>query len=131
MTIAFGQVFWFVAIKWHAVTGGEDGLLNIPRPPLDLAWSVHFPGRPTSPSTTSFFSSVAHQLMILLLWRLVHSPFGTVLQAIRQNETRARFAGYNVWLVQMDGAFSLSAAIAGLAGGLCSRWRRRAPIRMS
>ena len=36
LTIAFGQVFWFVAIKWHAVTGGEDGLLNIPRPALEL-----------------------------------------------------------------------------------------------
>ena len=35
MTIAFGQVFWFIAIKWHAITGGEDGLLNIPRPALE------------------------------------------------------------------------------------------------
>ena len=38
MTIAFGQLAWFVSIKWHSVTGGEDGLLNIPRPPLDLGF---------------------------------------------------------------------------------------------
>ncbi len=38
MTIAFGQLAWFVSIKWHSVTGGEDGLLNVPRPPLDLGF---------------------------------------------------------------------------------------------
>jgi branched-chain amino acid transport system permease protein len=36
LTIAFGQIFWFVAVKWHSVTGGEDGLLRIERPPLSL-----------------------------------------------------------------------------------------------
>ena len=51
------------------------------------------------------------------LWRLVHSPFGRVLQAIRQNETRAAFAGYNVWLYKWL-AFVISAAVAGLAGAL-------------
>ena len=39
LTIAFGQVLWFIAIKWHSVTGGEDGLLNIKRPPLDLGFA--------------------------------------------------------------------------------------------
>ena len=116
MTIAFGQVFWFVAIKWHAITGGEDGLLNIPRPPLDLAWvSV-----PLDSNVALYYFVLAILAAVLfLLWRLVHSPFGTVLQAIRQNEMRARFAGYNVWLFKWA-AFSLSAAIAGLAGALFS-----------
>ena len=50
-------------------------------------------------------------------WRLVHSPFGRVLQAIRQNETRAAFAGYDVWFYKWL-AFVISAAIAGLAGAL-------------
>ena len=36
LTIAFGQIAWFIAIKWHSVTGGEDGLLNLKRPPMDL-----------------------------------------------------------------------------------------------
>jgi branched-chain amino acid transport system permease protein len=54
---------------------------------------------------------------VIGLWRLVHSPYGRVLQAIRQNETRAAFAGYNVWLYKWL-AFVISAAVAGLAGAL-------------
>jgi CDP-diacylglycerol--glycerol-3-phosphate 3-phosphatidyltransferase len=55
--------------------------------------------------------------MIILLWRAVHSPFGTALQAIRMNETRARFVGYDVWLTKWA-VVTLSGAFAGLAGGL-------------
>jgi branched-chain amino acid transport system permease protein len=54
---------------------------------------------------------------LVFAWRLVHSPFGKALQAIRMNETRARFVGYNVWLTKWL-VFTLSGAIAGLAGGL-------------
>ena len=114
MTIAFGQVFWFVAIKWHTLTGGEDGLLNIPRPALELG-----PASADLDSNAALFYFVLLVLAVLLvfLWRLVHSPFGKALQAIRQNEVRARFVGYNVWLFKWT-VFSLSAAIAGLAGSL-------------
>jgi branched-chain amino acid transport system permease protein len=114
MTIAFGQVFWFVAIKWHSVTGGEDGLLNIPRPavtlgPIDLTLAANRP--------LFFFAFAIFVLVLLALWRLVHSPFGKALAAIRQNEMRAAFIGYHVWLYKWL-VFTLSAAIAGLAGGL-------------
>ena len=114
MTIAFGQVFWFIAIKWHSVTGGEDGLLDIPRPnftlgPVDLSLADNRP--------LFFFAFVVFVLVLLALWRLVHSPFGKALAAIRQNEMRAAFIGYHVWLYKWL-VFTLSAAIAGLAGGL-------------
>jgi branched-chain amino acid transport system permease protein len=56
-------------------------------------------------------------LFVIGLWRLVNSPFGRVLQAIRQNEMRARFVGYDVWRWKWT-AFTLSAGVAGLAGGL-------------
>ncbi len=116
MTIAFGQVFWFVAIKWHTVTGGEDGLLNIPRPALELgAASVPL----NSNVALFYFVLFVLAVVAVALWRLVHSPFGKVLQAIRQNEERARFVGYNVWLFKWA-VFALSAAIAGLAGSLFS-----------
>ncbi|MBI1942599.1 MAG: branched-chain amino acid ABC transporter permease [Betaproteobacteria bacterium] len=110
LTIAFGQIFWFVAVKWHSVTRGEDGLLNIKRGsvlgyPLEALESLYF------------FCFAVFVVVVLLLWRLVHSPFGRVLSAIRQNETRARFVGYNVWLYKWL-AFTLSALIAGAAGGL-------------
>jgi branched-chain amino acid transport system permease protein len=55
--------------------------------------------------------------VVIVLWRLVHSPFGRILQAIRQSETRAAFAGYNVWRFKWA-AFVISALFSGLAGGL-------------
>jgi branched-chain amino acid transport system permease protein len=116
MTIAFGQMFWFCAIKLHSITGGEDGLLGIPRPPLELGFiSIEMTGN------VALFYLAAALLMIsvLVLWRLVNSPFGRVLQAIRQNETRARFAGYEVWRFKWA-AFVISTMFAGLAGGLFS-----------
>lgn len=114
LTIAFGQVAWFVAIKWHGLTGGEDGLLNIKRLPADFG-VVAFDLR--SNEALFFFALAVFALVLLALWRLVHSPLGRVLSAIRQNELRAEFAGYNVWLYKWL-AFTLSAAVAGLAGGL-------------
>jgi branched-chain amino acid transport system permease protein len=114
MTIAFGQIFWFLAIKLRRITGGEDGLLNILRPEIDFGLaSVDLS------SNVSLFYLVAVLLIavILVLWRVVHSPFGTALQAIRMNEMRARFAGHRVWLIKWS-VFTLSGAIAGLAGGL-------------
>ena len=114
LTIAFGQVVWFVAIKWHSVTGGEDGLLNVQRLPAGLG----FTNLPLQSNDALFaFALVALAIVVIALWRLVHSPFGRVLQAIRQNETRAAFVGYNVWLYKWL-AFVISAAIAGLAGAL-------------
>jgi len=114
LTIAFGQIVWFVAIKWHSVTGGEDGLLNLKRLPVDVGFATV----PLQSNVALFtFALVVFALVVIGLWRLVHSPFGRVLQAIRQNETRAAFAGYNVWLYKWV-AFVISAAIAGLAGAL-------------
>lgn len=114
LTIAFGQVAWFVAGKWHRVTGGEDGLLNIKRPDLDLGF-VDLPLR--SNEAFFYFSLVVFALVLAGLWRLVHSPFGRVLRAIKQNEMRAAFVGHHVWLYKWL-AFVISASIAGLAGSL-------------
>jgi len=114
LTIAFGQVFWFIAGKWHSVTGGEDGLLNIKRPDLSLAW-VDVSLR--SNQAFFYFALAVFALALVGLWRLVNSPFGRVLRAIKQNEMRAAFVGHNVWLYKWL-AFTISASIAGLAGAL-------------
>ncbi len=114
LTIAFGQIFWFCAIKLHGITGGEDGLLGIPRPDLTLGpLHVSLAGN----TALYWFVAVILALVTLALWRLVNAPFGRVCQAIRQNETRARFVGYDVWRIKWL-TFTLSAAFAGLAGGL-------------
>ena len=114
MTIACGQVFWFTAVKWRSITGGEDGLLNVARPTIELGiLSVSLRG-----NTALYYLAVAVlALTVLGLWRLVHSRFGKALQAIKQNEMRAGFVGYNVWLYKWL-VFVLSAGIAGLAGSL-------------
>jgi branched-chain amino acid transport system permease protein len=106
LTIAFGQIFWFVAIKWHSVTRGEDGLLNIKRPAFLADLNALY-----------YFCFAIFIVVVIFLWRLQSSPFGRVLAAIRQNETRARFVGYHVWAYKWL-AFTLSALVAGLAGGL-------------
>ena len=112
MTIAFGQVFWFLAVRLRWMTGGEDGLLNILRPKVDFGFATL---NLSSNTAVHYLLAVILAAVILILWRLVHSPFGTALQAIRMNETRARFAGYRVWLIKWT-VFTLSGAIAGLAG---------------
>lgn len=114
LTIAFGQVFWFSAMKLHGITGGEDGLLGIPRPDLVIG-----PWRVDLNDNTAFYWFVAAiaAVSVLALWRIANAPFGRVLQAIRQNETRARFVGYDVWRWKWL-AFTISAGFAGLAGGL-------------
>ena len=116
LTIAFGQIFWFIAVKWHSVTRGEDGLLNIKRLPADFGVAEL---RLDNLYSLYWFCFAVFVVAVIVLWRVVHSPFGRVLVAIKQNETRARFIGYNVWAYKWI-AFTLSALIAGLAGGLFS-----------
>lgn len=114
MTIAFAQVFWFIAIKAHSITGGEDGLLKIERLPADLGIAAF---DLKSNIALYYFVLVIFVAVSLLLWRLVHSPFGRVVKAIKQNEERARFVGYDVWRYKAA-VLVLSAALSGLAGGL-------------
>jgi branched-chain amino acid transport system permease protein len=114
MTIAFGQMFFFIGSKWTSVTRGEDGLLNIRRLPVDLgvvAWPLR------SNTALAYFVFVCFAVTVILLWRVVHSPFGSVLRAIKQNEARAAFLGYHVFLYKWA-SFTLSCAVAGFAGGL-------------
>jgi branched-chain amino acid transport system permease protein len=107
-------MFFFIASKWTSVTGGEDGLLNIQRLPADLGF-VTF--SLVSNLALSYFTFATFAVVAALLWRLVHSPFGTVLRAIKQNETRMAYLGYRVFVYKWA-SFTLSCAVAGLAGGL-------------
>jgi len=114
MTIAFGQIFWTLAIKSHKVTGGEDGLLKIARLPADLGFaSFDLAGN----VAFYYFVLIVFGLAVIALWRLVHSPYGRVIAAIKQSEIRAAHLGYNVWLYKAS-IFTLSAAVSGFAGGL-------------
>ena len=116
MTIAFGQVFWFIAIKAHSITGGEDGLLKIERLPVTLGIATFEIKEHVG---LYYFVLAIFIAVSLLLWRIVHSPFGRIVKAIKQNETRARFVGYDVWRYKAA-VLVISAALSGLAGGLFS-----------
>ena len=114
MTIAFGQIFWTLAIKSHKVTGGEDGLLKIARLPADFGIASF---DLTDNVAFYYFVLIVFGFAVMALWRLVHSPYGRVIAAIKQSETRAAHLGYHVWLYKAS-IFTLSAAISGFAGGL-------------
>lgn len=114
MTVAFGQVFWFVAIKWRSLTKGEDGLLNLQRLSADFGF-VSFN---LDENFNYYFLALAVlAVTIVLLWILVHSPFGHIIQALKQNEMRTRFIGYDVRLFKWI-SFTISAGVSGLAGGM-------------
>lgn len=111
VTLAFAQMIYFIANQWRDVTGGENGLQGVPKT---------FFGVYAVEGDTFFFYYAALPLVILgmwIAWRVVHSPFGRVLVATRDNPARARALGYNVELYRVM-AFVISAGLAGLAGGL-------------
>src|SRR5450631_1509511 len=105
LTLAFSQIAFEVAFKWTALTGGENGMQGVARTVFKSDWSLHI------------FVVVTVTAAMWLLWRIAHSPFGRVLQAIRDNELRASSLGYNVYVIRLGG-FVLTAAFVGYAGGL-------------
>jgi branched-chain amino acid transport system permease protein len=109
VTLAFAQLVYFIANQWRDATGGENGLQGIPRNFFGVDLSDPF-----------FFYYAGLPLVLLgmwLAWRVVRSPFGRVLVAVRDNPSRARALGYPVDRYKLV-AFVLSAALSGLAGGL-------------
>lgn len=108
ITLALAQIVYFFAVQLP-FTGGENGLQGIPRGHLlgviDLNQSL----------SMYYFVAAVFLAGFLLIYRIIHSPFGQVLQAIRENEPRALSLGYNVNRFKLI-AFILSAGIAGLAG---------------
>ncbi|RKP53323.1 ATP-binding cassette domain-containing protein [Pararobbsia silviterrae] len=105
LTLACSQIAYEVAFKWTDFTGGENGMQDVARPWLTSMTAFHA------------FSIVTIVLAMGFLWRLAHSPFGRVLQALRDNEQRVSSLGYNTYRVKLV-AFAISAAVVGYAGGL-------------
>ena len=90
LTLAFGMMIYSIAWKWRDFTGGDDGLVGIPRAPLEIPGLLSF-----SMATMEryyYVVLVLSLLAMLAMYRLVHSPLGLTLQAIRDSESRAEFA---------------------------------------
>jgi branched-chain amino acid transport system permease protein len=109
ITLALAQMLFFFCLQ-APFTGGEDGIQGIPR-------GVMFGILPLEDMMTLYFVVLGIFVFgFLLIFRTIHSPFGQVLKAIRENETRAISLGYKVDHYKLI-AFVLSAALSGLAGG--------------
>lgn len=109
MTLALSALAYAIAFRWTGVTGGENGLGGVERPTallnLNDGWL--------------YYGLVASVLLVVafLLLRLVNSPLGSVLEAIRENEPRAQALGYPTLRYKLA-AFTVSASVTGLAGAL-------------
>ena len=121
LTLALSQVLWSLAFKFFWVTGGSDGL-RVPTPTL-LAGTVKI-GATAGQDKLDFLSHryyfyvlAIFVICVVLMWVIVHSPFGKALQAVRDNETRAEFVGVQVWHYRWV-AFLISGIYTGLAGAL-------------
>lgn len=110
LTLALSALAFTVAYRWTALTGGENGLGGIERRTL-------FGLRLDDPVIFYVFVAAIAMLVGVFMLRLMHSPFGKVLVAIRENEQRTRFIGFPVQTYKLY-AFVISASVTGLAGGL-------------
>ena len=109
VTLAFAQTVYFAVNQWGSVTGGENGLQGVPRELFGLDLSEPF----------WFYYAALPMILagLFAAWRIVRSPFGRVLVAIRDNPARVRSLGYPVERYEVL-AIVLSAGLAGVAGGL-------------
>ncbi|WP_234853012.1 branched-chain amino acid ABC transporter permease [Paracoccus everestensis] len=110
ITLALSQMFFFFCLQ-AGFTHGEDGIQSVPRGTLFGIFDL------SQPMTMYYFVLAVFILGMLIIWRFVNSPFGMILKSIRENEQRAISLGYSVSRYKL-GAFVMSAALAGLAGGV-------------
>jgi branched-chain amino acid transport system permease protein len=115
VTIAFGQVFYFIAFRWNNVTGGDDGLLGWTRMPLNFGFTtidiLH------NPRAFYYFILAVFAISVGIMAWVLRSPFGRTLIAIRENERRARFLGIpvdrHIWM-----SWVISCCFVSVAGAL-------------
>jgi branched-chain amino acid transport system permease protein len=120
VTLAFAQMFYFIAFKWTSLTGGDDGLQGVPRPslgPIDLAREINL----------YYFILFIVVVSTIVIVRVVNSPFGSTLQALRENGTRTMSIGYDVDRFRLM-AFVISGFFSGLAGGLYALLQNFVPL---
>lgn len=109
ISLAFAQLVWVVIWKWYDVTGGDNGLIGIPAPPLIMSaaevWRFYY------------FTLFVVVICIFILWRITRSPFGFSLRATSQNPERAAFVGINIMRTRLL-SWVISAFFSGVAGCL-------------
>jgi branched-chain amino acid transport system permease protein len=115
LTLAFGMMIFSIAWKWRDFTGGDDGLVGIPRAPLEIPGLISI--SVAAMDRYYYVVLVLSLAAIFAMYRLVRSPLGLTLQAIRDSESRAEHAGVPVRKYRLV-AFTIAGLYAGLAGAL-------------
>jgi branched-chain amino acid transport system permease protein len=123
LTLAFAQIVWAICFKWNDLTGGDQGLPDVPFP--DLAWLGSLPGFQRFHIGELFYvlTLMLVALCVAVLRRVTDSPFGRVLTTIRENPERAASVGVNVRAYELA-AFTIAGGFAGLAGALFGIFNR-------
>ncbi|MDD2876754.1 MAG: branched-chain amino acid ABC transporter permease [Acidiphilium sp.] len=113
ITIAIGQMFYFIAVRWNSLTGGEDGLTGFSRQP------IHLPGVTLAMGSVDFYYFVllCFGICATLLWIILNAPLGHTFVAIRENHKRLTFLGIKTRRY-IAISFAISGIVAAMAGGL-------------
>lgn len=125
ITLAFSQMFYFICLQWGGLTGGSDGLKGIPALCVKKPFFIDL----TDPLSLYYFVFFFIVVSIFIIWRILHSPFGKAMQAIRENEERAKACGYNTQRIKLF-SFIISGLFSGLAGALYTVFLEYVPLEL-
>lgn len=123
LTLACAQIVWAVTFKWNEVTGGEQGYPRVPKVDVGFMNAIPVVSEMRDQYKFFFVALVLSALCIAALKRITNSPFGRILNTIRDNPERTQFIGINVRFYQLT-AFIIAGGFAGLAGGLFGIYKR-------
>jgi branched-chain amino acid transport system permease protein len=112
LTLAFGQMLYYIIFQWYSFTGGDNGLQGIVPPDLLFSATAYY-----------YFSLCVVTAALIVMWYISRSPFGYTMRSIRENADRTRFIGINVRRYMLIN-FVVAAMFAGLAGGLWGPFNR-------
>ena len=112
LTLAFGQLMYYIIFQWYSFTGGDDGLQGIIPPDLLFGANAYY-----------YFTLCIVAAALIAMWYISRSPFGYTMRAIRDNADRTWFIGINVRKYMLIN-FVVAAMFAGLAGGLLGPFNR-------
>jgi len=116
LTLAFNQLIWAIVWKWRGLTGGDDGLGKFSKPALLGIIPM------TNPKNFYFMSLVIIGISAFLCWYITKTPFGNVITAIKSNEERANFIGFNTNVSKLI-IFTIAGFFAGISGALYAQFQ--------
>ena len=117
LSLAFGELLFFIVFSWYGFTGGDDGIQRLLPPPFFRDATNYY-----------YLTLLIVIVCMVLLWRIAQSPFGYILRAMRDNQQRTRFLGINVRLYMWLN-FVIAGTFAGVAGALWGPFTRSvAPV---